>query len=304
MIGGAVLIVGLLLILAGLAAARIPGGASFASSGITCPGEARGRGLSPRPTGPQPVRAFLLSPIHPATWYANAAIAIGLLRRHRARSPSSRSLASAGLATLLAGVGRRPHRARRSRARASSRGSSAGGSPSASSSGLRRTRTDRFAAASSAILRAEFADENRWRDVLYVAVNFPLAIIEFAVVARQLWTLALVAADHAHLVRRGRRRAVAGLPRPAGRARRPTVVAADAAGARAAAGRRVAVAARHGPPSGASSRGCCAPPRVASCAARSRRSRRAGRRSSTSRRASCTGSSATSTTAPSSAWSC
>ena len=37
-----------------------------------------------------------------------------------------------------------------------------------------------------AILRAEFADENRWRDVLYVGVNFPLAIIEFAVVVGRL----------------------------------------------------------------------------------------------------------------------
>jgi signal transduction histidine kinase len=40
------------------------------------------------------------------------------------------------------------------------------------------------------IIRAEFADESRWRDVLYVVVNFPLAIIEFIVVAG-LWGLAL-----------------------------------------------------------------------------------------------------------------
>ena len=40
------------------------------------------------------------------------------------------------------------------------------------------------------ILRAEFADENRWRDVLYVAINLPLSIIEF-VVAATVWTLAL-----------------------------------------------------------------------------------------------------------------
>ena len=32
------------------------------------------------------------------------------------------------------------------------------------------------------ILRAEFADESRWRDVLYVAINFPLAVFEFLVV--------------------------------------------------------------------------------------------------------------------------
>jgi len=41
-----------------------------------------------------------------------------------------------------------------------------------------------------AFLRAEFADESRWRDVLYVAVNFPLSIIESLVIA-VLWTLAL-----------------------------------------------------------------------------------------------------------------
>jgi signal transduction histidine kinase len=41
-----------------------------------------------------------------------------------------------------------------------------------------------------AILRAEFGDESRWRDVLYVALNFPLAILEFVVVLA-LWSLAL-----------------------------------------------------------------------------------------------------------------
>ena len=40
------------------------------------------------------------------------------------------------------------------------------------------------------MLRAEFADESRWRDVLYVAVNLPLAIIEFVVVL-VTWALAL-----------------------------------------------------------------------------------------------------------------
>ena len=40
------------------------------------------------------------------------------------------------------------------------------------------------------ILRAEFGDESRWRDVLYVAINLPLAIIEFVVVLLA-WALAL-----------------------------------------------------------------------------------------------------------------
>ena len=42
------------------------------------------------------------------------------------------------------------------------------------------------------ILRAEFVDEARWRDVLYVAVTFPLSIIEFVVVGLA-WAAALFA---------------------------------------------------------------------------------------------------------------
>jgi signal transduction histidine kinase len=41
------------------------------------------------------------------------------------------------------------------------------------------------------LLRAEFADEARWRDMLYVGVNLPLAIIEFLVVGLA-WTAAFV----------------------------------------------------------------------------------------------------------------
>ena len=59
--GAAILATGLLLILSGIAAGRIPGGAAVALPGIT---------RSPR--------AFLLAPIQPATWYANGAILVGL----------------------------------------------------------------------------------------------------------------------------------------------------------------------------------------------------------------------------------
>jgi signal transduction histidine kinase len=46
-----------------------------------------------------------------------------------------------------------------------------------------------------AVVRAEFADESRWRDVLYVGINLPLALLEFAVVAAAWWAaLALVSA--------------------------------------------------------------------------------------------------------------
>ena len=165
---------GLLLILAGLCSARIPGGASFARPGISR----------------SPLQAFLLSPIHPQTWYAVGAIVLG---------PFVATLAfgivlafiSAGLTTLLAGIGilfiaaaiegsrlvawverwrvfvgeherPRPHPYRP------------------------------FRGGILDIVRAEFADEARWRDVLYVAVDFPLTIIEFVVVG-VAWAVALVA---------------------------------------------------------------------------------------------------------------
>jgi signal transduction histidine kinase len=172
-IGSAALAAGLLLILAGLASARIPGGATFARPGIVR----------------SPVRAFLLSPIHPATWHANAAIALGPLVAIGSFTTLT-ALASVGITTLLAGIGvliiavviegsRLVARIERRRAFV--------GEPdrpaahpylSLRGGGIR------------ALLRAEFADESRWRDVLYVAINLPLSIIEFAVVA-VAWTIAL-----------------------------------------------------------------------------------------------------------------
>ena len=176
MIGGAVLIVGLLLILAGLATARIPGGAAFASSGIS------------RAAGRDAIRAFLLSPIHPRTWYANAAIAVGFPLGVLAFAALV-SIASGGIATLLAGIGvilivvaiegsRWVARLERRRV--------ALGDPKPLIPHPYRP----FRGSFLDLVRAEFADESRWRDVLYVVVNFPLVIIEFVVVA-SLWGLAL-----------------------------------------------------------------------------------------------------------------
>ena len=88
MIGPAVLVAGLLLILTALVGARIPDGATFARPGI-----AR-----------SPVRAFLLSPVHPATWHANAAIVLGLVIGVTAFAMIT-TLVSVGLTILLAGVG-------------------------------------------------------------------------------------------------------------------------------------------------------------------------------------------------------
>jgi signal transduction histidine kinase len=191
-IGGAALVVGLLLILAGLASARVPDEATFASSGIALVPETGDQG----PGGPlglarrarNPIRAFLLSPIHPATWYANAAIGLGLFVGVFAFSVLV-SLASAGSATIVVGIGLLFIAMGIEGSRLVARGE------------RRRVMlgtTDRLLAHPYRplrggvvdLFRAEFADENRWRDALYVAVNFPLAIIEFAVIV-SVWTVSL-----------------------------------------------------------------------------------------------------------------
>ena len=168
-----VLVTGLLLILAGLASARIPGGASFARPGI-----AR-----------SPLRAFLLSPIHPTTWYANGAIIVGLFVGTFA-FVTVVALVSTGLTVLLAGIGvvlialaiegsRLVARVERWRVFVGE---------------VDRPIPHPYRPLRGGILdilRAEFADEARWRDVLYVAVNLPLTIIEFLVVGIA-WALALV----------------------------------------------------------------------------------------------------------------
>jgi signal transduction histidine kinase len=191
-IGAAVLAIGLLLILTGLVSARIPGGAAFAPSGIS-----RSRGTGESPVGglfafarraENPLRAFILSPIHPATWHANGAIAVGLPIAIVSAATIG-TLASAGLTTLVAGIGilliaigiegsRLTARVERRRVFA--------GEPDRPAPHPYRPLRGRPVD----IVRAEFADESRWRDVLYVAINLPLTIIEFAVVL-VVWTVAL-----------------------------------------------------------------------------------------------------------------
>jgi signal transduction histidine kinase len=194
-IAGAVLIVGLLLILAGLASARIPGGAAFAPSGIARSGQGRSEGgggpLGLAWRARNPLRAFLLSPIHPATWNANAAIGLGFFVGIFAFAILV-SIASAGFATIVAGIGvffialtiegsRIVARIERRRVTL--------GDPE----GLLAHPYRPFRGGPVELIKAEFADENRWRDVLYVAVNLPLSILEFVVVAVVWWlSLALL----------------------------------------------------------------------------------------------------------------
>ena len=192
MIGAAVLAIGLLLILAAFASARIPGGASFARPGIGphsgAADDATSGVFAFARRAPNPIRALALAPIHPATWHANGAIALGLATGIGAFAPILTAV-SAGAATVLAGVGiafivfaiegsRLVARIERWRAFA--------GEPVRPAAHPYRPLRGRVVD----VLRAEFADENRWRDVVYVAVNLPLSIIEFVVVAI-VWTVAL-----------------------------------------------------------------------------------------------------------------
>ncbi|MBF8290972.1 MAG: Sensor histidine kinase [Chloroflexi bacterium] len=178
MIAVAVLVIGLLLILAGLASARIPGRATFARPGID-----RSLGTS------NPIRAFVLSPIHPATWYANGAIVLGLFTGIVAFGVIV-ALASTGLTILLAGVGVLFIAAALEGSRLVARierwrvfvGETTGPLPHP----YRPLHGGLIAA-----LRAEFLDEARWRDLLYVGVNLPLAIIEFVVVSL-VWAVSLI----------------------------------------------------------------------------------------------------------------
>jgi len=188
-ISSAALVVGLLLILTWLVSARIPGEASFASPGVFAsspePG-AGGIGVARRARNP--LRAFLLSPVHPSTWYATVAIGLGFLVGVMSFAIIF-TFFSTAVPTLVAGVGfafialgieasRLVARVERRRARI------------ADPAPLIPHPYRPLSGGVWAVLRAEFADESRWRDVLYVGVNLPLAILEFSVAAA-CWWLAL-----------------------------------------------------------------------------------------------------------------
>ncbi len=179
MIAAAALIVGLLLALTGLGAARIPGEATFASSGNPFAGQGRVGAW---------IRAFVLSPVHPASWNATGAIVGGLFVGVIGFTLVV-SLFSAGAASLFAGIGivlvafaiegsRIVARIERKRAQV------------ADPRPLIAHPYKPVTGSLVDLVKAEFADENRWRDVLYVGVNLPLVVVEFAVVAG-LWVAAL-----------------------------------------------------------------------------------------------------------------
>jgi len=169
-----VLVTGLLLIVAGLGSAWIPGGASFARPGISR----------------SPLQAFLLSPIHPQTWYAVGAIIVGPFVATLAFGIVV-ALISTGLTTLLAGIGILFIAAGIESSRVVAwveRWRVFVGEPDKPRAHPYRP----FRGGIVEIVRAEFADEARWRDVLYVAVDLPLTIIESTVVG-VAWALALSA---------------------------------------------------------------------------------------------------------------
>jgi signal transduction histidine kinase len=164
--GVSVIVIGLLLVLAALAAARIPGGATL-RPGIT---------------------RFALAPIDPATWYANGALFLGLFTGIAAGG-FVLALISTGFTTLIGGIGllflalsiegaRLVARVERWRAFL--------GRPERPLPHLYKP----LRGGPIDLLRAEFVDESRWRDVLYVSINVLLATLEFGVVFAA-WVLAL-----------------------------------------------------------------------------------------------------------------
>ncbi len=167
MIGGPFLILGLLLVLSALVGAQVRG---------------RDRGV---------VRAFILSPLHPATWYATAAIGLGFFLEIFAFGLASAAFSS-GISLLVVGIGivflglgvegcRLVARVERWRATVADPRPLHPHAYRPYGSGLRD------------LLLALFVDVNRWRDVVYVFVALPLTILEF-VVTVMLWaaTLALL----------------------------------------------------------------------------------------------------------------
>ncbi|MEW5992548.1 MAG: sensor domain-containing protein [Chloroflexota bacterium] len=188
MIGAAALVIGLLLILTWALGARIPGEATFASPGSLVPPADAAAGATGAGRLRNPIRAFLLSPVHPATWAATAAILAGSFIELIAFGIVA-GLFSAGASTLFFAIGvvfiGLAIEAARIAVRIE-RGRATWSDPRP----LNPHPYPPLRGGWRAILRAEFASESRWRDVLYVGVNLPLAVIELAVIGG-LWVVTL-----------------------------------------------------------------------------------------------------------------
>jgi signal transduction histidine kinase len=163
-IGAPLLVLGLLLTATALAGDRI---------------QFQGRGA---------VASILLAPLHPATWAALAAILIGFVVELFAFAAVI-SLLSAGATVLIIGIGfvmigigielaRLVARIERRRA------------TWADPRPLRAHAYRPYGSGPRDVIMAVFLDLARWRDVVYVLVAFPLAVLEFVVVVG-LWVLAL-----------------------------------------------------------------------------------------------------------------
>jgi len=154
-IGAPFFILGLLLVLSALAGAQVG---------------RRGRGA---------VGRFLLSPLHPATWYATLAIFLGFWVEIFAVSlviaafSSGVSLLVVGIGVVVIGLGVEGCRlvARIERSRAGL----------ADERPLRPHAYRPYGRGLRDLLFAVFGDINRWRDVVYVFVAFPLTMLEFGV---------------------------------------------------------------------------------------------------------------------------
>ena len=275
MIGAPFLVLGLLLVLSALVGARVRG---------------RDRGA---------VGAFLLSPLHPATWYASLAIFLGFWVELFAFGLAVAAFSS-GVSLLFVGIGfvvigltvegcRLVARVERRRARLADPRPLLPHPYRPYGTGIRD------------LVLAVFVDINRWRDVVYVLVAFPLTVLEFVVIA-VLWSASLALLSLPLLF------VTAGLPAGfgAGAPVSPAAIAI-ACGLIGLVLLPVAATVSQGLMS-APSRGRRRPALRVGAAARSngasRRWRTAAGRSSTWRRPSCAGSSGTSTTAPSSGSSC
>ena len=150
-LGGPLLVLGLLLILGALLGAGVAG---------------RSRGA---------VAAFVLSPLHPGTWRATGAIVAGFVVEVVAFSVVA-SIFSAGVSLLVIGVGvavvgvgveacRLVARIERSRV------------ASIDPRPLRPHPYRPYGNGLRDLANAVFLDVNRWRDVVYVFIAFPLAVL-------------------------------------------------------------------------------------------------------------------------------